>query len=187
MRCGHMFLSFSCSVMSYSWQHHGLQLARLLCHGILQARILEQVAMPSSKGSSQPIGLQRVGNNLMTEQQQQFLCIKKILYTDKPNYRFLVKHSSTYFLYLFLSTYLLGCAWSQLQRMGSLVAACGIQFPEQGLNLGPLALGARSLSHWTTRELPQTTYDQENQKENVLPPFPVLTLPNLSRHMLWYV
>ena len=35
-----------------------------------------------------------------------------------------------------------------------LVAAYGIQFPDQGLNLEPLALGARSLSHWTTREVP---------------------------------
>ena len=33
-----------------------LQLARLLCHGILQARILQWVAMPSSRGSSGPRG-----------------------------------------------------------------------------------------------------------------------------------
>ena len=33
---------------------HGLQTARLLCHGISQARILGWVVMPSSKGSSQP-------------------------------------------------------------------------------------------------------------------------------------
>ena len=35
-------------------QPHGLQLARLLCPGVLQARILEQVAVPSARGSSQP-------------------------------------------------------------------------------------------------------------------------------------
>ena len=35
-----------------------------------------------------------------------------------------------------------------------LVAAYGIQFPDQGLNLEPPALGAWSLSHWTTREVP---------------------------------
>ena len=36
-------------------QHHGLLPARLLWFmGILQARILECVAMPSSRGSSQP-------------------------------------------------------------------------------------------------------------------------------------
>ena len=32
--------------------------------------------------------------------------------------------------------------------------ACGIQFPDQGLKPVPLALGAQSLSHWTTREVP---------------------------------
>ena len=30
----------------------------------------------------------------------------------------------------------------------------GIWFPDQGSNPGPLALGARNLSHWTTREVP---------------------------------
>ena len=35
-----------------------------------------------------------------------------------------------------------------------LVAACGIYFPDQGSNPGPPALGAWSLSHWTTREVP---------------------------------
>ena len=46
--------------------------------------------------------------------------------------------------------YLFGCTGSWLQHAGSLVmvcqllsAACGIQFPDQGLNLGPL--------HWELR------------------------------------
>ena len=43
------------------------------------------------------------------------------------------------FIYLFI--------W--LQRV--LVVACGIRLPDQGSNLGPAALGPRSLSHWTTR------------------------------------
>ena len=43
---------------------------------------------------------------------------------------------------------------SQLQQVGLLVVACGIQFPDQGLNPGPLRLGAQSLSHWTSREVP---------------------------------
>ena len=35
--------------------------------------------------------------------------------------------------------YLLSCTESQLlQHAGSLVATCSIQFPDQGLNLGPL-------------------------------------------------
>ena len=36
----------------------------------------------------------------------------------------------------------------------NLVAARGIQFPDQGLKPGPPALAAQSLSHWTTREVP---------------------------------
>ena len=40
------------SVMSDSVQLYRLQLTRLPVHGILQARILEWVAMPSSRGSS---------------------------------------------------------------------------------------------------------------------------------------
>ena len=35
------------------------------------------------------------------------------------------------------------------------VAACGILYPKQESNPGPL-LGAQSLSHWTTREVPET-------------------------------
>ena len=38
---------------SHSWSQ-GLQPAMVLCLGILQARILEWVEMPSSRGSSQP-------------------------------------------------------------------------------------------------------------------------------------
>ena len=55
-------------------------------------------------------------------------------------------------LFFFLNTYLLGCTRSQLQHVGSLiaacqllVAACGIQFPDQGTNPGPL--------HWESRVL----------------------------------
>ena len=44
----------SSSVVSDSLQPQGLQPTRLSVHGILQARILEWVAMPSSRGSSQP-------------------------------------------------------------------------------------------------------------------------------------
>ena len=40
------------SVMPDSLQPYGLQPTRLLRHGVLQARILEWVAMPSSRGSS---------------------------------------------------------------------------------------------------------------------------------------
>ena len=42
------------SVVSDSLWPHGLQPTRLLCPWISQARILEWVAMPASRGSSQP-------------------------------------------------------------------------------------------------------------------------------------
>ena len=41
-------------VMSNSLQPYGLYPIKLLCHGILQTRILEWIAMPSSRGSSWP-------------------------------------------------------------------------------------------------------------------------------------
>ena len=41
-----------------------------------------------------------------------------------------------------------------LRLVGSfVVAVCGILFPDQQWNPGPPALGARSLSPWTTREV----------------------------------
>ena len=46
-------IQFSRSVVSDSLRSHGLQHARFLSMGILQARILEWAAMPSSRGSSQ--------------------------------------------------------------------------------------------------------------------------------------
>ena len=42
------------SVVSYSLRPYGLQTSRLLCHGILQARRLEWVAISFSRGSSGP-------------------------------------------------------------------------------------------------------------------------------------
>ena len=55
------------------------------------------------------------------------------------------------FLLFFLSIYLatpgLSCS------MRTLSCACGIQFPDQGLNPGP-CIRSRSPSHWTTREVP---------------------------------
>ena len=71
--------------------------------------------------------------------------------------------------YLFI-IYVFGCASSQLWHMGSLiiVAVCGIfscgmrilncgiwdLAPWPGMESGPPALGAGTLSHWTTREVP---------------------------------
>ena len=48
------WVSESHSVVSDSLRPHGLWPARLLVHGILQARIMEWVDIPFSRGSSQP-------------------------------------------------------------------------------------------------------------------------------------
>ena len=50
--------------------------------------------------------------------------------------------------------FLFGLIRSQWQHLGSLVSACGIQFPHQGSNLEPPALRVHSPSRWTTREAP---------------------------------
>ena len=57
-----------------------------------------------------------------------------------------------FFKYLFIH---LAAPGSSLPRAGSLVAACGIQFPDQGLNLGPLLL-EQSRNHWITQGSPKT-------------------------------
>ena len=49
------------------------------------------------------------------------------------------------FFSFFFHIYSFGCSGSQLCHMGSLVAACGIWFPDQGLNPGAL--------HWERRVL----------------------------------
>ena len=54
-----LFTVLSCLVMSDSLQPHGLRLPGSSM-GILQARILAWVAMPSSRGSSQPRGRAQV-------------------------------------------------------------------------------------------------------------------------------
>ena len=44
--------------------------------------------------------------------------------------------------------------WSLFLRVSSLVAACGIQFPDHGSDLGPLHWEVMSHSHRTPREVP---------------------------------
>ena len=53
-KCVHSCAVLSHSVVSHSLRLHELEPARLLCPWILQARILEWIAMHSSRGSSQP-------------------------------------------------------------------------------------------------------------------------------------
>ena len=61
------------------------------------------------------------------------------------------------YIYIFLNIYLfilaaLGLSYSLQDLL--VAAACGIYFPGPGIEPGPPALGARSLTHWTTREVP---------------------------------
>ena len=57
-----------------------------------------------------------------------------------------------FFKYLFICLAVLG---SSLPCAGSLVAARGIQYPDLGLNLGPLHL-KQSLNHWVIQGSPKT-------------------------------
>ena len=50
----HLCTCAGCSAKSNTLRPRGLQGARLLCPGSLQARTLERAAMPSSRGPSQP-------------------------------------------------------------------------------------------------------------------------------------
>ena len=67
-----------------------------------------------------------------------------------------------FIVFLKIFIYLFGCTGSQLQQVGSLVVACELLvaacmwdlFPWPGIEPGPPALGARSLIHCTTREVP---------------------------------
>ena len=89
--------------------------------------------------------------------------------TCKCSCNFLLVNSKYLFTYFlkFLFIYYFGCAGSQLQHAGSLVAACGLLswgmqlrdlVPPPGIEPGPPALGAQSLTDWTTREVPNSKY-----------------------------
>ena len=72
-------------------QSHGLWLASLLCHEILQVRILEWVAMLSSKGSSQPRDRTHISSSL---------CIAGRFFTTEPWGKPIIIWSSYYNLTL---------------------------------------------------------------------------------------
>ena len=52
-----------------------------------------------------------------------------------------------------------------------LVTAYGIKFPKQGLNPGPPELGAWSLSHWRTREVPASLKPYHVPSHSLSQPF----------------
>ena len=66
---------------------------------------------------------------------------------------FLFKIYIYLFIYLFILFYPFGCARSQLQHAGSLVAACVIYFPNQGSNLGP-CMGSVASQPLDQKEVP---------------------------------
>ena len=81
-----------------------------------------------------------------------------------------------WFFFFFLKNYLVGCTGSWLQHGGSVVAACRIfscgmwgLVSWSGIKPGPCVLGAWSLSHWTTREVPCFHH---NSYPGHLSPFP---------------
>ena len=85
----------------------------------------------------------------------------------------------SFFFIFYLFIYLSGCAGSLLRHAGSLLPrarsllwragsfSCGMRtlscsmwdlVPQPRVKPGPPALGGRSLSHWTTREVPQSPF-----------------------------
>ena len=102
--------------------------------GIFRARILEWVAVPFSRGLSQPRDRTQVSSTSVDSLPSES--------TGKPCKSLCNFKKHFYFIYL-------DCAGSSLWCIGfsscSVRVACGIQFPEQGSNLDPL--------HWEHRVL----------------------------------
>ena len=123
------------SVMSDSFQLHGLQPARLLC-GILQARILEWVAMPSSRVSSQPRSSVLQVASLQSEP------------PGKPIYPFKTSYFSS------VPT----IAQFQLSRF-SRFRLCAT--PQTAAHQAPPSLGFSMLEHWSGLPLPSPMHENE--------------------------
>ena len=129
----------------------------LLSKAFSQARILEWVAIFFSKGSSPP------------RDQTHISCIAGRFFTSespgKPQSTSIESESAFFFecclfyiyvcvcvcVYLYSKIYLFIWLYQLLGACEPLVVACGILVPWSGIEPGPSALGAQSLSHWTTR------------------------------------
>ena len=112
-------------------------------HGFSQARILEWVAMLSSRGSSRPRDQIRVSS---------LLKLAGRFFPTSPTWEaisYLPNWDNT------KST-----SWAVMRNIFILFIfrpyhmAHGILVPQPGVEPKPAALGARSLSHWTTRQIP---------------------------------
>ena len=138
-------------------------------HGILQARVLEWVAMPSSRGLPDP-GIEPESPSLLHRQagslplapprKRSFwwflallgLQMRRSSLCLHPPMAFSSKCSLLFFSFKYLFIYLavpsLSCSMS--------LSSCSIwgPVPQPGIRRGPATLGVQSLSHWTTREVP---------------------------------
>ena len=103
-------------------------------HGILQARILEWVAIPFSTGSSQPRDQTRVS------------CIAGRFLTNW------VTREAQIFTYLAASD--LSCWDLSLQCRLSYSTACGTLIPWLGIKPVSPCIAGRMFNHWATRQVP---------------------------------
>ena len=107
--------------------------------GILQARIREQVAIPSSRGTSRPrnqTGVSCIAGRFFTSwtaREAQICCC--------------LANSSFAFWTFWNFFFFFGGGWPHL-------AACGILVLQPGIKPTPPAVGAQSLNHWPAREVP---------------------------------
>ena len=112
--------------------------------GILQARILEWVAVPSSRGSSQPKDGTQVshvaGGSLTIWGTREALEVSETLLM--------------YVLFIWRYRVFIAACGIFSCSMGTLSFGMWDLVPWPGIKSGPHALGGQSLSHWTTREVP---------------------------------
>ena len=105
-------------------------------HGILQARILERVVIPFSRGSSQP------------RDQTWVSCIIGgffTVWTTREAPRLLTALGCQLNIYIYLLLFIFGCA------------TCRILVPGPGIEPMPPGVEVWSLNHWTSREAPGET------------------------------
>ena len=147
-------------VWKWKWKVRVAQLCPTLCdpmdyrvHGVLQARILEWVAFPFSRGSSQPrdrTQVSHIAGGLFTSWVTKEACLFNGLYFRNcfPSWsgqtyqlRFMLEwRSFMYFFFLSL--------WQHYIPYGLLV-------PQRGIKITSPALEVQSLNHWTAREVPR--------------------------------
>ena len=131
----------------------------LLSKAFSQARILEWVAISFSRGSSWPRDqtcISWIAGRFFTTES---LGKPQSTSTESESAFFL---SAVYFIcvcvYLYSKIYLFIWLYRLLGTCEPLAVACGILVPWSGIEPRPSALGAQSLSHWTTRGVPETAF-----------------------------